>query len=79
MTEPWDIATSGGLTFAAGTVVNVDLGERALSSNLKILAWNQLPTNVQAWTMTPVTSKFRVKARADGLYVIPHDFIIYLR
>ena len=79
MTEPWDIATSGGLTFAAGTVVNVDLGERALSSNLKILAWNQLPTNVQAWTMTPVTPKFRVKARADGLYVIPHNFIVYLR
>ena len=78
-TDPWDIATGGGLTFAAGTKVNVDLGERTLSSNLKILSWNQLPANVQAWTMTPETPKFRVKARADGLYVVPHNFIIYVR
>ncbi len=79
MTAPWNIATGGGLTFAAGTKVNVDLGERPLSSNLKILAWDRLPTNVQLWTMTPASPKFRVTARDDGLYIIPHNFIIYVR
>jgi len=78
--EAWDIATGGGLTFAAGTKIAVRTGERALQAGERLIAWSELPAGVTEWTLDCAPSqKLYGSAKADGYYVFAKGLSIYVR
>ena len=63
------------LDFYAGSTVTIDVGNRDIALDQKLISWTAKPTNVQ-FKLTSKYGDYRVQVRDDGLYAVTGIAII---
>ncbi len=66
------------VTFAPDTRMRIVVGSRLMRDGERLLAWTSLPTQVTAWNFASASRRFRLEARADGLYVRATQCVLYV-